>query len=94
MLGAHPHVLEGMEAVGGNLIAYSLGNFLFPGMEGTSGGEDSVILRLGIFEGKIRYVQVIPVRLRGGTVRRADDHTALKEILSRTRALSSVGPAR
>jgi poly-gamma-glutamate synthesis protein (capsule biosynthesis protein) len=70
VIGSHPHVLQGMEAMGGGLIAWSLGNFLFPGMDGTKGGEDSAILRLGVYRGAIRYVQSYPVRLKGGTVRR------------------------
>ena len=37
VIGSHPHVLQGLEAVNGSLIAYSLGNFLFPGMDGTPG---------------------------------------------------------
>jgi hypothetical protein len=39
-------------------------------MEGTEGGEDSAILRVGVFRGAIRYVQVHPVRLSGASVRR------------------------
>jgi hypothetical protein len=70
VIGSHPHVLQGIEAAGGGLIAWSLGNFLFPGMEGTKGGEDSAILRLGVYRGAIRYVQWYPARLKGGTVRR------------------------
>jgi poly-gamma-glutamate synthesis protein (capsule biosynthesis protein) len=69
VLGAHPHVLQRMEAFEGGLIVYSLGNFLFPGMDGTPGGEDSEILKLGIFGGRVRYVQKVAVRLNGDTVR-------------------------
>jgi len=87
VLGAHPHVLEGMEVFDGSLIVYSLGNFLFPGMDGTHGGQDSVILKLGIYQGRIRYVQAIPVRLSGASVRRAPDDLALKDLMARTRAL-------
>ena len=89
VLGAHPHVLQGMEAVDGKLIAYSLGNFLFPGMQSTPGGQDSVILRLGIYDGKIRYVQCLPVRLSGGIVRRASTEEARKELLAETRAMNA-----
>ncbi len=69
LIGSHPHVLQGMEAHGGGLIAYSLGNFLFPGMEEIPGGTDSVILLVGVYRGKIRYVRWIPVRLSGSKVR-------------------------
>ena len=48
-------------------------------MEGTDGGEDSVILKLGLYGGKIRYVVSIPVRLHGASVRLAPgDATRLK----------------
>ncbi|HUI72552.1 MAG TPA: CapA family protein [Spirochaetia bacterium] len=93
VIGAHPHVLEGMEAIQGNLVAYSLGNFLFPGMGGTPGGQESIILRLGVYEGKIRFVQAFPVRLSGGTVRRdADDGRIWRELMARTRALGRLSP--
>jgi poly-gamma-glutamate synthesis protein (capsule biosynthesis protein) len=71
VIGSHPHVLQGMEAFAGGLIVYSLGNFLFPGMEGTRGGQDSMILKVGVADGKIRYLQIFPVRLEGTTVRLA-----------------------
>jgi len=82
-------MLQGMEAADGKLIAYSLGNFLFPGMEGTPGGEDSIILRLGIYDGKIRYVQSFPVRLRGRMVRRASSEEARRELLEQIRAVNA-----
>jgi poly-gamma-glutamate capsule biosynthesis protein CapA/YwtB (metallophosphatase superfamily) len=69
VIGSHPHVLQGLEAVDGGLIAYSLGNFLFPGMEGTPGGESSAILEVGTWNRKIVTVRVVPVRLHGATVR-------------------------
>jgi len=90
VLGAHPHVLQGMEAFQGGLIVYSLGNFLFPGMDGTPGGQDSIIVRLGLYEGSVRYVQAIPVHLNGATVRKAQDDSALKDMMARTRALEEV----
>jgi poly-gamma-glutamate synthesis protein (capsule biosynthesis protein) len=33
VIGHHPHVLQGIERYGNGLIAYSLGNFLFPARE-------------------------------------------------------------
>lgn len=64
VIGSHPHVLQGAEVYRGKLIAYSLGNFLFPGMDETRYGEESVLLSLGIHEGEVRYVEFHPVRLR------------------------------
>jgi poly-gamma-glutamate capsule biosynthesis protein CapA/YwtB (metallophosphatase superfamily) len=69
VIGSHPHVLQGLETRGGGLIAYSLGNFIFPGMQEMPGATASVILLAGVYEGRIRYVRYIPVRLRGQGVR-------------------------
>ena len=87
VVGSHPHVLQGMEVLNGRLIAYSLGNFLFPGMEGTEGGEDSVLLKLGIVDGKVRCVRAIPLRLHGGAVRLAEGEAVLRTFEKLTRAL-------
>ncbi len=87
VIGSHPHVLEGLEAYHGGLIAYSVGNFLFPGMQGTNGGEDSVILRLGVSLGAVRYVEYTPVRLSGITVRLDPRDSTLRALRASTRAL-------
>ena len=89
VVGSHPHVLQGMQVFQGGLIAYSLGNFVFPGMDGTDGGEDSVILKLGVYQGKIRYVVSLPVRLQGAAVRLARGDAARLKLLSLTRALAA-----
>jgi hypothetical protein len=91
VIGSHPHVLQGMEAWKGALIAYSLGNFLFPGMDGTPGGEESVILEAGLFDGKLRYVVPVGARLSGGTVRRDAGGRSVGVLLSRTRDLAASG---
>ncbi len=44
VVGHHPHVLQALELRGGGLIAYSLGNFLFPRNDG--GTELSGVLRV------------------------------------------------
>ena len=64
VLGSHPHVLQAAEVYKGRLLAYSLGNFLFPGMDETRYGEESLFLSLGLYEGEVRYVEFHPVRLR------------------------------
>ncbi|RKX77053.1 MAG: CapA family protein [Spirochaetes bacterium] len=68
LLGSHPHYLQGLEARDGKLIAYSLGNFIFPGMEETLYGEDTLILSVGVYNGSIRYVKFTPVKIEGKTV--------------------------
>ncbi len=68
VFGSHPHVLQPIEYANGKVIAYSLGNFLFPGMQGMRGAEKSEIVRLGIFHGRAIYRDVFPARLSGLTV--------------------------
>ncbi len=87
VIGAHPHVLEGLESYHGGLIAYSVGNFIFPGMEGTDGGERSVVLRLGVWQGAVRYVEYTPVRLSGITVRLDPTDATVRALQAQTRDL-------
>ncbi|HNY17577.1 MAG TPA: CapA family protein [Treponemataceae bacterium] len=68
VFGSHPHVLQPIERRGNALIVYSLGNFLFPGMGGMSGAEDSEIVRLGVVRGRIVYREVYPAKLDGTRV--------------------------
>jgi poly-gamma-glutamate capsule biosynthesis protein CapA/YwtB (metallophosphatase superfamily) len=88
VIGSHPHVLQGMEAFEGGLIVYSLGNFLFPGMEGTRGGQDSMILKIGVVEGKARYLHIFPVRLEGTTVRLSTSPGVVDEVRALSRELN------
>jgi poly-gamma-glutamate synthesis protein (capsule biosynthesis protein) len=59
----HPHVLQGMEAYRGGLIAYSLGNFIFPGMYEMPYAEESLILSAGFYGGRLLYLQPYPVNI-------------------------------
>jgi poly-gamma-glutamate capsule biosynthesis protein CapA/YwtB (metallophosphatase superfamily) len=52
-----------MEEWQGKLIAYSLGNFIFPGMESMEFAEESMILSLGILNNEIKYIRTIPVKI-------------------------------
>jgi len=65
VLGSHPHVLQGLEVYREKLIAYSLGNFIFPGMEGWPNATDSMILQIGIYNGRIVAVKPVFTRLEG-----------------------------
>jgi hypothetical protein len=89
VIGSHPHVLQGLEAPEGKLIAYSLGNFLFPGMEGTTGGERSLILQVGVYDRRIVALRFVPVELNGGTVRLDPHQGALQDLRSRSLRLSA-----
>ena len=92
VVGTHPHYLQGVEAYQGGLIAYSIGNFLFPGMEDTQYGEQTAILRVGVYRNEIRYVELIPAVLHGTTVRQASDDTIAKRLRMLTRELNPTDP--
>lgn len=68
VFGSHPHVLQPIERYGNSLIVYSLGNFLFPGMGGMPGAEESMIVRIGVSRGKIILQETYPARLSGTRV--------------------------
>lgn len=87
VLGHHSHVVQGFESYGGALIAYSLGNFVFPGMFVTEYGEQSVLLRVGVVDGGIRYVEPVPVRIDHQLLALDPDGGQLPRMLDGTRAL-------
>lgn len=62
VIGHHPHVLQGIERYGDGLIAYSLGNFLFPAREAAF--RDSAVLRVTVdAEGCVTEAGASPIRL-------------------------------
>lgn len=64
VFGSHPHVLQPTEWYGNSLIVYSMGNFIFNGMEEMKGGTDSEIVKIGILNGRITYVEQYPVAIK------------------------------
>jgi len=88
VIGSHPHVLQGIEARNGGLIAYSMGNFIFPGMESMAHAEESLILSVGVFEGSIRYVILHPVRISGRTISLDKSPESVKRIVYLSRNLN------
>jgi poly-gamma-glutamate synthesis protein (capsule biosynthesis protein) len=58
VIGAHPHIMQGMEYYGDGLIAYSLGNFVF---EAYDNGQ--AFLRLWVAKGGIRAYAWEPYRV-------------------------------
>ena len=87
VIGSHPHYLHGFETYKGGLIAHSLGNFIFPGMEETAYGEESLILLLGISDGKIRYLRPVPVQIDGKRLSVDRSGKILERVFQRTAAL-------
>ncbi|MEX0781299.1 MAG: CapA family protein [Dehalococcoidia bacterium] len=61
VIGTHPHVLQEVEEYGGGLIAYSLGNFVFDGFDGTA--NDSAILRVTLEADAVLAWELVPVEL-------------------------------
>ena len=68
VFGSHPHVLQPTEWYNGSLIVYSMGNFVFNGMDGMYGATDSEVVRVGFLGNKIAYVEQYPAQLTDATV--------------------------
>ena len=64
VVGSHPHVLQEVEAYGGGLVAYSLGNFVFDGFPDPA--NDSAILLVELGAGGVADHELIPVRIVDG----------------------------
>ena len=68
VFGSHPHVLQPTEWHGKSLIVYSMGNFIFNGMEGMRGGTDSVVVKTGVVNGRVCYVEQYPAKIETNKV--------------------------
>lgn len=64
VIGAHPHVLQGVERYHGGLIAYSLGNFVFDGLYARS---ETGMLSATLTRAGVASWQLTPVALRDGS---------------------------
>ena len=69
VFGSHPHVLQPTEWYGSSLIVFSMGNFIFNGMEGMNGGTDSEIVKIGVLDGRIAYVEQYPAKIKNNGVK-------------------------
>ncbi|HEX9109451.1 MAG TPA: CapA family protein, partial [Longimicrobiales bacterium] len=87
VVGHHPHVVQGLEWTHGSFIAYSLGNFLFPGSRRTDSGVLLLTLRKGSGVIAARFV---PLRLAGGAPQRVTAAEAGKAL---QRLGAAVAPA-
>ncbi len=77
VIGTHPHIVQGFEWVEGKPVFWSLGNYVFSGMEDTGGGDEGLFLRLGFLNGRLLYLE--PFAL---TLNRARTEIAAPEKLS------------
>ena len=69
VLESHTHVLQPIQRYKDGIIAYGLGNFVFPGMEEIPGATESLVLRVGFVDGKPIYVEPYPCEIDGTQVR-------------------------
>lgn len=86
VLGAHPHVLQGVERYKGGLIAYSLGNFVFDGLAGPRA--ESAILNVTLGRDGVQGVEWTPVVLKAGRPTLAGGQQA-RAILAKIERLSA-----
>jgi poly-gamma-glutamate synthesis protein (capsule biosynthesis protein) len=63
VIGSHPHVVQGFEWILGKPVFWSLGNYVFGGMDGTGGGEDGLFIRLGFSGQRLIYLEPFPITL-------------------------------
>ena len=88
VIGAHPHVLQGYERHDtGQLIAWSLGNFVFDGFEGTP-STDSAILHITLDRTGVTNMRWTPVRIENGFPIALDPNGEGAAILARIEELS------
>jgi poly-gamma-glutamate synthesis protein (capsule biosynthesis protein) len=65
IIGSHPHTVQGFEWLEGKPVFWSLGNYVFSGMDGTDGGEEGLLIRLGYAGKTLVYFEPVPVQLKG-----------------------------
>ncbi|GHU09487.1 hypothetical protein FACS1894151_07340 [Spirochaetia bacterium] len=63
IIGSHPHVVQGFEWVNGKPVFWSLGNYVFGGMENTEGGEEGLFINLGFNGTRLVYLEPYALKL-------------------------------
>lgn len=69
IFGSHPHVLQPIEMYNNSLIVWSLGNFIFNGMSEMAHAEDTMIVRVGIVQGRVLYYQKYEAKINDRIVK-------------------------
>jgi poly-gamma-glutamate synthesis protein (capsule biosynthesis protein) len=65
IIGSHPHIVQGFEWIQGRPVFWSLGNFVFAGMENTGGGDEGLLLCLTYWGKTLLYLEPYPLSLSG-----------------------------
>jgi poly-gamma-glutamate synthesis protein (capsule biosynthesis protein) len=63
IIGTHPHIVQGFEWVLDKPVFWSLGNYVFAGMEDTGGGDEGLFFRLGVLDGRLLYLEPFALAL-------------------------------
>jgi poly-gamma-glutamate synthesis protein (capsule biosynthesis protein) len=84
IIGSHPHIVQGFEWIEGKPIFWSLGNFVFAGMENTGGGDEGLFVRLGFWGTTLIYIEPYALALSGPRTKIAPME-ALKDFYTRSR---------
>ncbi|MDR1106578.1 MAG: CapA family protein [Treponema sp.] len=63
VIGSHPHVVQGFEWIEGKAVFWSLGNYVFGGMENTDGGEEGLFITLGYAGNRLVYFEPFALSL-------------------------------
>lgn len=74
VIGSHPHVPQGFEFYQGKLIAYSLGNFLFP-----SSRTPTLALRVNVGADNAMNASVIPCGIQKAATTLLDDEETIQD---------------
>ncbi len=60
VVGGHPHWVQGVESVGGSLVVYSLGNFVFD-MDFSRETQEGAVLELTFWGARLKSARLVPV---------------------------------
>jgi poly-gamma-glutamate synthesis protein (capsule biosynthesis protein) len=90
VIGSHPHIVQGFEWVEGKPVFWSLGNYVFGGMENTDGGEEGLFIRLGYWGSRLVYLKPYALSLSHTRTKTAPDEM-LVTFYGRSRSLSGAG---
>ncbi|MFG6116716.1 CapA family protein [Halobacillus sp. MO56] len=85
IIGSHPHVLQGFEIYNGKLIAYSLGNFLFPDYVKGETAQTGV-LQLEIDENEEATYRFLPHFIENDVIKPHPDANGLAKALEQRSA--------
>jgi poly-gamma-glutamate synthesis protein (capsule biosynthesis protein) len=84
IIGSHPHIIQGFEWLEGKPVFWSLGNFVFAGMENTDGGDEGLFVRLGFLGTELVYIEPYALALYGPRTKIAPMEK-LKDFYARSR---------